>query len=110
MANIDGGKLLAEMAAAAAKVLRERWPVAQGFAETELQKIAATVLSIEAGVAAQTMTADEAQVLLEMQRNAAATVLHAVQGMSALAAEQAIIAALDVAKIALNAALKIPIF
>jgi hypothetical protein len=110
MASIDAGKLVAEMGSAAAKVLKEKWPAVRSFTETELRKIAETVLSIEAGVAAGTTTAADAQVLLDMQSNAARAVLLAAEGMSALAAEQAINAALDVAKAALNAALKIPIF
>jgi hypothetical protein len=80
------------------------------FAQMELQKIATTVVSIQAGVATETMTPAEAQVLLDMQKNATRTVLLASEGMSALAAEQAINAALDVAKMALNSALKVPIF
>jgi hypothetical protein len=60
---------------------------------------------------AGTMTsAEEAQVLLDMQKHATRAVLLASEGMSALAAEQAINAALDVAKATLNAAIKIPIF
>ena len=110
MANIDISKLLAEMGVAAAKVLKDQWPVVQNFTEMELQKIAITIGSIHAGVVAGTMTSAEAQVLLDMQKNATRTVLLASEGMSALAAEQAINAALDVAKMALNAALKIPIF
>jgi len=56
------------------------------------------------------MTTAEAQVLPDMQKNAIRTVSLVSEGMSALAAEQAINAALDVAKMALNSALKIPIF
>jgi hypothetical protein len=56
------------------------------------------------------MTTAEAQILLDMHKRATRIVLLGAEGISELDAEEALNAALDVAKSALNAALKIPIF
>jgi nucleoside-triphosphatase THEP1 len=110
MAEIDVGKLAEEMAAAAAKVLGVKWPSVRDYGVGEFQKIGITILDIKKGVEAGTMTQSEAQLLLDMQKDAIGDVILTIEGLSELAAEEAINAALDVLKGALNAVLKVPLF
>jgi hypothetical protein len=93
---IDFKALTAQMGAAALAVLKDKGPAVKTFAQGELNKLAQTIATIE----------DEARLLLQMQKNAASTVLTATEGMSLLVAEQAINAALDVVRVAVNSALK----
>jgi len=103
---LDVGQLVSQMLAAAAGPLKTGGPKVLSYAQTEFQKIAQTIASIEAGVLAGTMTPQEGALLLDMQKNATRAVLAAVEGMSLIVAEQAINAALNVVKTAVNTALR----
>jgi hypothetical protein len=102
MAELDVTAVLQSMSAAAAGVLEGKWPGVKSFAAAEFQKIAQTIVTIGNGVAAGTITPDQAPILLDSQKNASLAVLAAVKGMSAIAAEQAVNAALGAAKGAVN--------
>jgi hypothetical protein len=109
MADFDVGAVLASMSAAAAGVLQKKWPGVRSFAETEFQKIAQTIVTIGQGVAAGTITWDQAPILLDSQKNASLAVLAAVQGMSDVAAEQAVNAAIGAVKTAINTFVGFPL-
>jgi hypothetical protein len=100
---LDIGALLESMGTAAAQVLQSKWPGVRSFATSEFQKIAQTIVSIGEGVASGEITKDQAPILLDMQKNASRAVLAAVEGMTLIAAEQAINAALAAVKGPINA-------
>lgn len=84
--------------------LREVWAKAQAFAKPEAQKIAQTIVSIEASYLAGEITEEQARLLLEMQKNASRAVILAVQVIGLVAAEKAINDALSAVKDLVNKA------
>ena len=109
MAEFDIAAVLNSMTAAAAGVLQNKWPAIRSFATTEFQKIAQTVVTIGEGVAAGTITQEQAPILLDMQKNASQAVLAALEGMTLIAAEQAVNAAIGAVKSAINAFVGFPL-
>jgi len=109
MADFDVAAVLKSMAGAAAGVLQNKWPKVRTFAETEFEKIAQTVVSIGEGMAAGTITKEQAPILLDMQENASRAVLAAVEGMTLVAAEEAINAAIGAVKTAINTFVGFPL-
>jgi hypothetical protein len=102
---IDWAALLPQMLQAAKGVLKKKWAPAKDYAESELKKLAETLRLIEQLAVAGKITEEEAKLQLQIQRNAARTVLLTLEGLGMLAAEQAINAALDVVKPVVNGAL-----
>jgi hypothetical protein len=105
MPGLDIATLLESMGTAAAGVLQSKWPAVRSFATTEFQKIAQTITSIGAQVASGEITTDEAAILLDMQQNASRAVIASLEGMTLIAAEQAVNAALAAIKGVVNSAL-----
>jgi len=101
---IDVEKLGKDMFEAAFGVLKARAPKIKILAEGEFKKIAQTMLTIEAELAAGEITRDEAALLVEMQKSATRSVLLMSEGMSLIVAERAINSALDVGRAAVNTA------
>ncbi len=100
---LDVGAIVESMGTSAAGVLKSKWPGVRSFATTEFQKIAQTVVAIGEGVASGQITEEQAPLLLDMQKNASRAVLAALEGMTLIAAEQAINAALNAVKGPINA-------
>ena len=75
----------------------------------KFEKIAQTVVSIGEGIAAGTITQEQAPILLDMQKNASRAVLAAVEGMTLVAAEQAVNAAIGAVKTAINTFVGFPL-
>ena len=105
MASIDVEDLSQKMVQAASGVLSAHWGAAKSYAEVELGKIATAIEFIGGEVLAGRMTPARAQLHIEMQKNAATTVLLTVHGLNLLAVEGAINAALGVVKDTVNTAL-----
>jgi hypothetical protein len=105
MPNIDFAQLAKDMLAAAKPSLLAHWNSVRPFAETEMQKLAETALQIKLGQADGSLTQQQAQILLKMQANASQAVLTAVETVGMIAAQDAINAALNVLKQALNTAI-----
>jgi hypothetical protein len=101
---IDVEKLAKDMFSAAFVVMKARAPKIKVIAEGEFKKIAQTLLTIEAELAAGQISREEATLLVEMQKSATRSVLLMSEGMSLIVAEQAINSALDVARAAVNTA------
>lgn len=95
-----GKKLLSAMQGS----LSEAWAKAEAFAKPEAQKIAQTIVSIEASHLAGKITEEQARLLLEMQKNASRAVILAVQVIGLVAAEKAINDALSAVKDLVNKA------
>ena len=109
MPAIDVSALAQEMLAAARGVLKKRWPDIRDYATQEVKKIASDIAFIEAQVLEKKMTPEQAKLHLEIQKNAARTVLLASEGIGLLAAEEAINAVAKVAGKALNTAVGLTI-
>lgn len=105
MAGLDIEALVGEMAGAAAGVLKQKWPDAKSFAQGEFRKIVQTIENIGTQLAAGEINTAQAELLLDMQKNASRSVLLTVEGLGILAVEEAINAALDVIKGAANKAI-----
>jgi hypothetical protein len=95
------------MFTAAFGVLEDKAPDIGSYAESEFKKIAETLRLIESELAAGQVTADQAKILLQMQTSATRSVLLTSAGLSLLAAEAAINAALKVVQTVVNGALKL---
>jgi hypothetical protein len=104
MPQIDTTSLVQNMLAAVRQVLQVHWNDVRPFAETEMQKLAATAAQIEAGHADGTISEAQAQILLRMQANASQAVLTAVETVGMIAAQDAINAAIQVLIQAVNRA------
>lgn len=104
MPDLDADKLARAMLAAARAALKKQWPAAKAYAEMEFRKLAQTLVMIEAQHALGELSKTEAKLLLEIQRNAARSVLLTLEGMGVIAAERAINAALRIVRDTVNAA------
>lgn len=106
MASINLHELLPQMLSAASGVLKKQWPEIKDYVESEFKKIGESILFIETQRAQGKMTERQAQLHLELQKQATRSVLLSAEGMGLLATEAAINAALNVVKDAVNTALK----
>lgn len=75
-----------------------RFKAVKQFLKAESEKLAITLRMIIQGVAAGTISEDEAKILLNQQKVAASAVLTAAKGMTAVAVQSAINAGLGVVK------------
>jgi hypothetical protein len=105
MPNIDVATLASQMLTAIKPILQQHWNAVRPFAETEMQKLAATAVQIELGQLDGSLSKAQAEILLKMQANAASAVLTAVETVGMIAAQDAINAAIGVLKTAVNTAL-----
>ena len=103
---LNVSEISTSMRNAALGALKEKGPEIKGYAETEFKKLAETLAMIEKMRLTGAMTEEQAQLHLQIQKNATRTVLLTVEGLGMLAVEQAINAALAVVKDAVNSALK----
>lgn len=103
--SIDAGELAGNMLGAMQGVLSEKWPEIKEYGESEAKKLAQSVVMIETLKAANKIDEEEAVLHFSIQKNASRTVLLAIEGLGVLAVEQALNAALDVVKDAVNTAL-----
>jgi hypothetical protein len=102
---IDVQALATTMFQAAWKVLKEKAPEVEGYAEGEFKKIAQTVATIEAARLRGQINPEQASLLMDMQKSATRSVLLCSSGMELLAAEAAVNAALAAARPIINGAI-----
>jgi hypothetical protein len=102
---IDAEVLAQQMLDASLAVLKGQAPLVSGYLRTECAKIAEAIVAIELGLQTGQMGEDEARVLVEMYASAKRSVSFTAEGLSELAVEEAMNAALDVARSVANAAL-----
>lgn len=103
--GLDAKKLTGDMLSAALPILRGGASDIETYAKSEFTKIAQAMVMIGSQFATKEINDEQARLLLKMQENASRSVFLTVQGMTLLTAEQAINAALDVVKGAVNTAL-----
>jgi hypothetical protein len=101
---LDVDDLLNKMVNASKESLGDNWPAISNLATSSLKSLAQNIVSIEEMKVANTISLAQAQLLLEMQKNTARTVLLTEEGLGLLAAQAAINAAIDVVKVAVNTA------
>jgi hypothetical protein len=104
---LDVSTLASQMLGAALPFLKQGGSDIKDFAKQEFTKIAQQIVRIGENVAAGQLDEPRAKMLLQMQTNASRSVLLAVEGLALVAVEQAINAALNVVKTAVNAAIGI---
>jgi hypothetical protein len=102
---LDVGDLAGKMFDAAFAILKGKTPAIANYLRGECAKLAQTMATIEAEQASGELSADEAHVLLEMQKSASRSLLLTSEGLGLLVAEQAINAALDAVRSVVNTAL-----
>jgi hypothetical protein len=102
---LDVQSLATEMLGVAVPLLKKDAQDAESFAKVEFTKIAQTIASIGEQLAAAQINQQQAVLLLNMQKLASQNVLLTLQGLSLLAVEAAINAALGVVKTAVNTAI-----
>lgn len=98
----DISAMLPEMVGAAQKALIDRWPRAREFAIKEMKNLAETLAMIGRLRLTGEITEKESELQLRIQKNAALSVLTAIEGISILMAEEAIESALDIVREAVN--------
>ncbi len=102
---LDVSDLLGKMVDATKTSLGSNWPAISSLATTSLETLAQNMANIENKIVDETLTLDQAKIVIDMQINAAKTVLLTEGGLALLAAEAAINAAIDVVRIAVNTAI-----
>ena len=105
MLQLNFNSLLNSMLNAAKGSLADNWPGISNLATVSLKTLANNLLEIEKMNIDGTITTPQANLLLDMQKNALKTVLLSEEGLGLLAAEAAINAVLDAVKTAVNTAL-----
>ena len=102
---IDVNAIAQAMGAAFLTSLKKDVPDIKVYAEEEAKKFAQSLVMIESLKAAGKIDEDEANLHLEIQKNATRTVFLTVKGLGILAVENAINAALNAVKGMVNTAL-----
>ena len=97
--------LVKEMLAAAKGEVAERWPDVKVYAEAEAKKLAQTLVMIEKLKVSGRISKKQAELLLDMQKQTSRVVLLTIEGLSLLAAEAAVNAAMKAIRDAVNDAI-----
>lgn len=100
--NLDAISLGKDILAALNGSLVAKWPDAKEYGETEAKKLAQTLVMIGTLKATGKINKEQAELHLEMQKNATRMVLMTIEGLGILAAEGAINSALNAVKDTVN--------
>jgi len=103
--SLNAAKLATDMVGAMQGVLGNKWPEIKEYGEAESKKLAESFVMVQKLKLANNLDEEEARLHFNIQKNASRTVLLTIEGLGVLAADQAINAALDVVKDAVNTAL-----
>jgi len=99
---LNASQLARQMLAAAKGEVAEKWPEVKLYAESEAKKLAQTLVMIEKLKVSGKVTKRQADILLDMQKQTSRVVLLTIEGLSLLAAEAAINAAIKSIRDAVN--------
>ncbi|MBT9521865.1 MAG: hypothetical protein IV101_13350 [Dechloromonas sp.] len=105
MENINTQEVLNDMLVAARTAFDKDWEKVSDYAKAELEKLTMTFTQIEILSRTGQITPAESSVLFEMQKNTARAVMAGLEGMSTIIVENALNAALNVVRDAINRAL-----
>jgi predicted HTH domain antitoxin len=103
--GLNASKLSKNILSAFKEELQDRWPDVKEYGKAEANKLAQTLVMIEALSAAGKINEEQAGLHLEIQKNAVRTVFLTLEGLGMLAVEAAINAALAVVRDAVNKAM-----
>jgi len=103
--GLRASTLVKEMLTAAKGEVAERWPEVKVYAEAEAKKLAQTLVMIEKLKVSGRITKKQADILLDMQKQTSRVVLLTIEGLSLLAAEAAVNAAMKSIRDAVNDAI-----
>lgn len=101
--------LLSAMVSAAEGAFAGSWSDIKSYAVPELEKIASTIVSIEANVAAGRYTQETANLILRMQLRSTQAIIVATTGLLLLQVEKALNAILGAIADVVNTALGFPL-
>ena len=97
--------LARQMLTAARAELDDKWPDVKRYAETEAKKLASTIVMIEKLKLEGKISRNQAKILLDMQKNTSRVILLTIEGLSLLAAEAAVNAAVKSIRDTVNSAI-----
>jgi hypothetical protein len=103
--GLNISQLAKDMSGAFVGTLQDKAPDIRNYATSEAKKLAQTFVQIEKLVLLGKIDKEEAQLHLEIQKNAARMVFLAIEGLGMLAVEQAINAAFEVVRKTVNTAI-----
>ena len=106
---LKSGRLLKTMVGAAEGAFTGSWQDIKSYTIPELEKIASTIVSIEANVVAKNYTQDVANLILRMQLRATQSVIVATTGLLLLQVEQALNKILSAIADVVNKAIGFPL-
>lgn len=104
MAALDFNIILNEMISAGKASFSSKWPKIKDLATTSFKKLSLTLVNIEEMRLAGTITEAQAKLMVDMDKNSFKIVLLSVEGLGLLAVEDALNAALNVIRKAVNTA------
>ena len=105
MASINISSIVDEMMAAFKASIKCAWPTVEHYAEVELNKLAHAVISVKKMQLAGTISQQQAKLYFDMQKNTAETVMLTATGLTEIAIQNAVNAALTAVKTTINTAL-----
>ena len=105
MAVIDVVDIGKKMVEAAKVVLKDKWPEARMFAESEAQKFAQNMAEIALWKEQKKITEEQAQALSRLHQRSMKMVLTAIEGISLAMAEKATNSAIEAIRGVVNAAI-----
>jgi hypothetical protein len=106
---LDTGNLLKTMVGAAEGAFTGSWQEIRTYTIPELEKIASTIVSIEANVADRNYTREVANLILRMQLRATQSVIVATTGLVLLQVERALNEILSAVAGVVNTAIGFPL-
>lgn len=98
-------ELVKQMLGAAKSELDDKWPDVRQYAQAEAKKLAGTIVMIEKLKVSGKIQKNQAKILLDMQKNTSRVILLTIEGLSLLAAEAAINAAIKSIRDSVNASI-----
>jgi len=103
--TINVNDLVAKMLETSKDNLAQSWPDIRDYAETEFKGLAEGIALIEKLRASDSISDEQAKLLLDMKKNTAKIVLLSLEGLGILAVENAVNKALSAVKDSVNEAL-----
>lgn len=100
--SLKVSSLVKDMLAAAKGEVAEKWPDVKIYAAAEARKLAQTLVMIQQLRVAGQITQKQAEILLDMQKQTSRVVLLTIEGLSLLAAEAAVNAAVKAIRDTVN--------
>jgi|SRR5690606_27981864 len=105
MSKIDFSSLLNEMMTAAKNSLGSRWKEVEELGTSSFKSLAQGIVDIEKMRINNTVSEEQAKLLLDMHKSTLRIVLLSIEGIGLIAVEEAINAALNAVKQTVNTAL-----